>query len=301
MVCVIGAQGTLGSAVVKQFEAAGWRVHPAGRRPDKREGFIQVDLDRAETVEPLLERVDLIVSTVCHTSLNEERLVLERGGVLVNCTHFHRKEMASLAASVQEAKGTVLLNAGLVPGISNLAAAKLLKKHPQADCLEVALTVLNKGTAGREGGEIVYEGLTSPGKHPVMKLSLPEPFGELPCIGATSQEEDFGFGGVAGSRDVKLYLAFGDRWLSVFLRAHNALGLLRIMPKVLFRVNRGPQAEPSREPTVIWLGARRGAERLGASIVQCEGDYRTTAAAGHLFSERLFADSRPGCFSPQDL
>jgi len=183
-VCVIGAQGTLGNALAKRFEVAGWRVHPAGRRPDQREGFIQVDLDRAETVEPVLEQVDLIVSTVCHTGLNAERLVLERGGILVNCTHFHRQEMAALASSVRKAKGTVLLNAGLVPGISNLAAAELLRKHPQADCLEVALTFLNKGTVGREGGGVVYGGLTSPGRRPVMKLPLPEPFGELTCIEA---------------------------------------------------------------------------------------------------------------------
>jgi len=68
-----------------------------------------------------------------------------------------------------------------------------------------------------------------------------------------------------------------------------------------FTIKRGPQEEPSREPTVVWLGARRGAERLGSSIVQCEGDYRTTAEVGRVFGERLYADRRPGCFSPQDL
>jgi hypothetical protein len=57
-VCVIGAQGTLGNAVVKQFASVGWTVYPAGRRAARREGFRWLDLDRPETVGPALRDVD---------------------------------------------------------------------------------------------------------------------------------------------------------------------------------------------------------------------------------------------------
>jgi hypothetical protein len=299
-VCVIGAQGTLGNAVVKEFATAGWTVYPAGRRPDQREGFRRLDLDQPETVGPALQGVDLVVSTVAHPSLTAERLVLERGGILVNCSHTPDRAAAAVTSNAREPKGTVLLNAGLVPGIANLAAAEVLEKHPQADCLEVAFTILKEGTAGKAGGEFAHEGLTSAPHHRVIKLPMPEPFGQLACIEIVA-EEDFGFRGVAGSRQIEVYLGFADRFLSFGLRAINALRLMRVLPRAAFAINRGTQNEASREPTAIWLGARRGAERLGASIVECEGDYRTTAESARVFGEKLIASSRPGCFSPEDL
>lgn len=299
-VCVIGAQGTLGNTVVKQFAAAGWTVHPAGRRPDRRENFRRLDLDRPETVNSALQDVDLVVSTVPHPKLTAERLVLERGGVLVNCSHTHARAVAALASEAKETKGTVLLNAGLVPGIANLVATELLAKTPQADCLEVAFTILNEGTAGRAGGEFAHEGLTSQSHHSVVKLPMTEPFGQLACM-EIAEQEDFGFGGVAGSRQIEIYLGFADRPLRVALRAINALHLMRVLPRAAFTVKREEQDKASKEPTVVWIGARLGAERLGASIIECEGDYRTTAALARTFGEKLVINSRPGCFTPEDL
>ena len=299
-VCVIGAQGTLGNTIVKQFEAAGWTVHPAGRRPDRRKGFRQLDLDRPETVGRALHDVDLVVSTVPDPKLAAERFVLERGGVLVNCSHTHARTAAALAPKAKESGGTVLLNAGLVPGIANLAAAELLAKHPQADRLEVAFTILNEGTAGRGGGEVAHAALASRPSHPVIELPLPEPFGRLPCMKVADQE-DFGFGGVAGSRQVDIYLGFADRPIRLALRAISALRLMQVVPRAAFTVKRGRQDEASKEPTVVWLGAGLGGERLGASIIQCEGDYRTTAASARAFGERLLVDNPRGCFNPEDL
>jgi NAD(P)-dependent dehydrogenase (short-subunit alcohol dehydrogenase family) len=86
-VCVIGAQGTLGNAVVKRFASAGWTVFPAGRRDDPREDFRKLDLDRPETVGAALRDVDLVVSAVADPKLTAERWVLEQGGLLVNCSH----------------------------------------------------------------------------------------------------------------------------------------------------------------------------------------------------------------------
>ena len=76
----------------------------------------------------------------------------------VNCSHAPSASRVSDDRRDNRAQGTVLLNAGLVPGLANLAAAELFAEHPEADCLEVAFTVLSEGTAGREGGEFAHRG-----------------------------------------------------------------------------------------------------------------------------------------------
>jgi hypothetical protein len=299
-VCVIGAQGTLGKAVVDEFASAGWTVYPAGRRADRRPRFRPLDLDRPETIASAVSGMDLVVSTVSHLPQSAERWVLEQGGTLVNCSHAQGALAAALTAQAQERKGTVLLNAGLVPGLANVVVADLLQRHPQADCIDIAFTVLRKGTAGRAGGEFAHKGLTSQAHHSVLTLPLIKPFGRLACI-EVAEREDNGFGGVAGSRQVKTYLGFADRPLRVALSALNRLHLMRLLPRAAFAVRRGDQHEASREPTAVWTGARLGAERLGASIIECRGDYRTTAASARVFGEKLAIGRRPGCFNPEDV
>jgi hypothetical protein len=301
VVCVVGAQGALGTTAVAQFGSAGWKVHPTGRRPEGREGYRQLDLDQSETVAPAFRGVDLVINTVPHPAWAAERAILKQGGVLVNCSHAPGRAAAAIAAEAGELKGTVLLNAGLVPGVTNLVAAELLEEYPRADCLEVAFTVLSAATAGRAGGEFVHRGLTSQRHHRVVELPMPRPFGRLSFI-EVAEGEDGGFGGVAGKREVTTYLGFGERPLRLALRAMNALRLISFLPRATFTLDRGGAAEASREPTAVWVGARRGTKRLGASLLECEGDYRTTAAAARVFGEALLdGRGRPGCFNPEDL
>jgi hypothetical protein len=299
--CVIGANGALGTVLSEQLASAGWTVHPAGRGRDRRERFRQLDLDRSGSVGAALRDVDLVLSTVPDPGWAAERAVLGQGGVLVNCSHAPGRAAATIAAGAKSPKGAVLLNAGLVPGVANLVAAELLQKHPQADCLEVAFTVLGSGTAGRAGGEFVHHGLTSQRHHCVVELPMPEPFGRLPFI-EVAEGEDGGFGGVAGPRAVRTYLGFGDRPVSLALRTMNTLRLISVLPRAGFARDRGSKADASREPTAIWVGARRGSKRLGVSVLECDGDYRTTAAAARVFGEALLSGRvRPGCFNPEDV
>jgi hypothetical protein len=300
-VCVIGAQGALGSAVIEQFAGTDWKVHRAGRRPERGDDFRQLDLDSPETVVPALRDVDLVINTVAHPGWAAERAVLEGGGVLVNCSHAPARAAAAMLAEAKGSNGTVLLNAGLVPGVANLMAAELLAANPRADRLEVAFTVLRAGTAGRAGGEFAHRGLTSQSHHRVVRLPMPEPFGELSFI-EVAEGEDGGFGGVAGWRTLETYLGFGDRPLDLALRAMNSLRLISVLPGAAFTLGLGSRADASREPTAIWVGARRGDERLGASVLECEGDYRSTAIAARLFGEVLLGRrGRRGCFNPEDL
>jgi hypothetical protein len=299
--CVIGSQGALGNIVADQLAEADWTVYRAGRRRDTRAGHRQLDLDRPETVAPALRDVDLVISTVPDPQLVAERIVLEQGGVMVNCSHAPSQAAGVLHREVKTPKGRVVLNGGLVPGVANLAAVELLSRHPEADCLEVAFTILSKGTSGKGGAEFAYEGLTSRSHQRVTTLPLPPPFGDLHCLG-TTRDDDFGFGGAAGPRKLETYLGFPDLPLNLGLRTANALRMMRLLPKLAFTAGRGiSDGPPTREPTTVWLGARRGRERVGRSILECEGDYRTTAEAARVFGEMQLADDRPGCFNPEDL
>jgi hypothetical protein len=285
-----------------QFDASSWRLHRAGRRRDQvDESFRHVDLDRADTVLPAVHDVDLVVSTVPHPSWSAERVVLEHGGFLVNCSHAPARVPVRITAAAKDPKGLVLLNAGLVPGVANLVAAELLERQPRADCLEVGFTVLSAATAGKAGGEFAHRGLTSRRRHRVVTLPMPEPFRGLKFI-QTAEDEDGGFGGVADGRAIETYLGFADRPLDLALRAINSLRLMSALPRAAFAVDRGGSGVASREPTAVWVGARRGGERLGASMIECDGDYRVTAAAARIFGEALRdLRHRPGCFNPEDL
>lgn len=297
--CVIGAQGALGRVVAGQLAEAGWTVYPAGRRPDQRSGYRRLDLDSPETIGPAVRDVDLVISTIPHRELAAERHVLEHGGVLINCSHAPSTTTEVLAREVKEPKGAVLINAGLAPGIANLEAVELLSHYPEADCLEVAFTILSAGTAGKAGGEFAYQGLSSRSHHRVVRLPLPHPFGDTACI-ETAGSDGY-FGSAAGTRTVETYLGFADLTLNLGLRTANALRLMRLLPKPAFAAERGRPDRASREPTAVWLGARKGGERLGSSIIECEGDYRTTAEAARLFGQKLLAADRAGCFNPEDV
>jgi hypothetical protein len=301
-VCVIGAQGTLGSTVVGQFESAGWRVHPAGRRADRRERFRSLDLDRPETVSAAVRDVDLVASAVPYPGLTAERVVLEQGGLLVNCSDLPAQSAATVAATAGEPKGTVLINAGLAPGVGNLVAADLLAEHPDADCVEVAVTVYLGETTGKAAGEFAHRALTARRRHRVTKLPMPMPFGELKFI-QVAEDEDVGMGAVAEHRRNEFYLGFADPPINQAIRAINRMRLMSALPKVAFLIGRGGAVEEaSRHPCAIWIGVRRGDKRLGASILECEGDYRTTAAIARVFGEALLdRPMRPGCFNPEDL
>jgi hypothetical protein len=251
-------------------------------------------------VAAALEDVELTVSTVPDTEFTAERLVLEHGGTLVNCTHAPAARAAELGGSVRPGKGSVLLNAGLVPGVANLLAAGLLARHPEADRLEIAFTILKDASGGRAGADFVHAGLTSRCHHRVLRVQMPEPFGQLSCV-EVAEGDDFGFGGVGGGREIGTYLGFGDRSIDLTLRGLNAARLMQLLPRAAFSATAEEGGGPSEEPTAVWVGARRKGELLGVSGLECRGDYRGTAAAAQIFGEALLAIERPGCFNPEDL
>jgi NAD(P)-dependent dehydrogenase (short-subunit alcohol dehydrogenase family) len=305
-VLVIGAHGVLGGALARAFEDAGWRVVRGVRRGDGARGFILADLDRPETVAAAISGVDLVVDPVPHPELTAERVVLREGGVLIDVAMRPAADSRRLRAEATGARGTVVLNAGRTPGVSNLVAADLLAAHPDADEVEIVFSFAAGGVTGRAGGQSIHRHLTSARRHGTAVIPFPAPVGPTRCL-RFAESEDGWLGDLAGGATVATYARFSPRALHHAVLGVNALRLMQALPLAAF-VPRGRNrpTELTTEPVVEWVGVRREGALLAARTITGAGNYRLTAAATLVLAEALLDragrdGARRGCFEPQEL
>jgi hypothetical protein len=297
---IIGARGVLGALTSAAFERAGFRVRRAARRPER--GEVQLDLDRPETVAAAMREADLVVNTVPHHGLAAERLVLERGGVLINTSAMSAAAGRALRAVAGGARGTVLMNAGLAPGVTTIVAGDLLRRHPEAEELELVFTLSSTAPRGPASTEFILRGLTTVTHHRSRSVPLPQPFGERVCVGFG--EDDAGWlGGLAEGRVVRLYICITEPAVHARIVKLNDSGLMTELPRVLLRPRHLPaEAGPSHEPVAHWVAARRNGRRLGARTVQCRGEVLHAARSTVVLAQALLAQPRRGgCFDPEEL
>jgi NAD(P)-dependent dehydrogenase (short-subunit alcohol dehydrogenase family) len=300
-VLVLGGQGVFGSVIAEAFAAAGWTALRAGRRPDPGADFRHVDLDEPETVEKALGEADLIVSTIPDERLVTERLVLDRGGLLINVSAMPARAARRLRREPGEPQGTVLMNAGIAPGLTNLIAADLLAQHPEADEVELVFTVSAKSTVGPAGASFAHRSLTGSSRHHTTVVCLPEPYGRRRCLGFA--ESDGGWlGAVADGRTVSPYLCIGERRVHSAMLAFNSAGIIGRLPRSAFAG--GSSGEAGSEPIAHWVAVRRRGALLAARTLRCRGDYLAAAAGTVLFARSLAArsESRPaGAVLPEEI
>jgi len=297
---VIGGRGVLGTRTREALAAAGWTVRSGIRRPGRSgPGEVEVDLDRGESVAAALQtgEFELVVNAVPHLGLLAEHHVLEHGGTLINISGLPAAAGRSLRAVAAGARGTVLMDAGLAPGVTSLVAADLLCRHPDAQELEIVLTLSTDIPRGPAGAEFVHRGLTAVARHRTVRVPLPEPFGERVCLGFG--EGDAGWlGGLAEGRLVRLYVCVADPAAHERLLARNTAGLMRAVPRSTFRRRDG---RAGQEPVAHWIAALRGGRRLGTRTVQCHGDFLSAARSTLVFAGALARWDRAGCFSPEEI
>lgn len=305
-VLVIGARGVLGSALVRAFEDAGWRVVQGVRRSDGARGSTVVDLDRPETVAAAIAAVDLVVDPVPHPELTAERVVLREGGALIDVSMRPAAAAGRLRAETTSARGAVVLNAGRTPGVSNLVVADLLAAHPDADTVEIVFSFTAGGASGRAGGESLHRHLTSARRHATAVIPFPAPVGPTRCL-RFAESDDGWLGDLAARRVVATYARFSPRALHRAVLSVNALGLMQALPVAAFvpRRRNGP-TELTTEPLTEWVAVRRQGAHLAARTITGAGNYRVTAAATLVLAEALLDRARrdgprPGCFEPQEL
>jgi NAD(P)-dependent dehydrogenase (short-subunit alcohol dehydrogenase family) len=302
-VLVIGSQGVLGSLLARAFADAGWDVTRGGRRPEAAPDFRHVDLDEPETVATAARGTDLVVNPVPDPRLVAERIVLDRGGLLLNVSALPAAEGRSLGQRATSARGTVVMNAGIAPGITNLVAADLLAAHPEADEIELAFTVATRSTSGPAGGDFAHRNLTTLPRHRTALIPLPEPFGRRRCLGFA--EPDAGWlGAVAAGRAVNSYVCLAERGAHRAMLALNAAGLMSRLPRAALGSAPSPNGEASREPVAHWTAVLERGRRIGARTLECRGDYRGAAESAVVFAQALLDEGAAafrGVFGPEDL
>jgi hypothetical protein len=296
---VLGGRGVLGTMIAETAQAAGWTTIRGSRRPDP--GFRHVDLADPQTLEKVIDEADVVVSTVPDEQLAAERLVLNWGGLLINVSAMAADATVRLRGEPGPPRGTVLMNAGVAPGLTNLIAADLLARHPEADEVELVFTVSAKASTGPAGGDIGHGWLTAANRHGTTVVRLPEPFGRRRCLGIAEQHNGW-LGTVAAGKKVSTYICMSERPLQLALLAANAAGLIGRLPRSAFSANSAPEA--STEPIRHWVAVRQRGALLAASTLRCGGDYRSAAAATVLMAGQLTGHDAPlpaGVLVPEEV
>ena len=298
-VLVVGARGVMGALTVGAFREAGWAVRSGARRPGP--GQIELDLDQADSVSAALDAHELVVNTVPHPDLAAERYVLEHGGALINVSALPAAASRSLRAVAGGAQGTVLMNAGLAPGVTTIVAADLLRMHAEAHELEIVFT-LSSTRRGPASVDFIHRGLTTVSRHRTTLVRFPKPLGERRCIGFG--EGDAGWlGGIAEGRIVRQYICIAEPTVHERLLGLNSAGAMQELPKALIGSHEPlVGATAGDEPVAHWIAAIRGGRRLGVRTVECRGDFVRAARSTVVFAEALLTDERqPGCFDPEEI
>jgi hypothetical protein len=281
---VLGGHGVFGTMIADAAEAAGWTALRGARRPDAGPGFRHIDLAEPETLEKVIDEADVIVSTVPDERLVAERMVLDRGGLLINVSAMAASAARRLRDEPGQPHGTVLMNAGIAPGLTNLLAAGLLARYPEADGVDLVFTISVKGSTGPAGPH--PEWLTATKRHRTIVVRLPEPFGQRRCLGIAEQHNGW-LGSVANGKTVSTYLCIAERRMQRALLAVNAAGLIGRLPGSAFTA--APRPEATAEPVRHWVAVRQRGTLLAESTLRCNGDYRSAAVSTVIVAGRLSA------------
>jgi hypothetical protein len=299
-VLIIGAQGVLGALTLGAFRDAGWAVRSGARRPEP--GQVSIDLSQRESIAAALREDELAVNVVPHPELLAERHVLEHGGALINLSALPAAAGRSLRAVAGAARGTVLMNAGLAPGVTTIVAADLLRLHPDATELELVYTLSLTTPRGPASAEFIHRGLTTLARHRTAVVPLPAPFGERLCIGFG--EGDAGWlGGIAEGRVVRQYVCVAEPAVHQQLLELNVAGAMNELPRSLIGVPQLAVAAPVHdEPVAHWVAAIRGGRRLTARTIECRGDFPHAARSAVVLADVLLRQhGRSGCFDPEEI
>jgi hypothetical protein len=297
---VIGAQGVLGTLVAAELEARAWTAWRGSRRPGSGAGWVEVDLARPDTVRHAVQGVDAVVNTVPDATLVAERAVLQSGGTLVNVSALPASSGRELRRAAAERRGTVVMNAGIAPGLTNLVAADLLRRHPDADEVELVFTVSTRSSNGPAGGAFAHRNLTGRARHATRVVPLPAPYGRRRVLGFA--EADDGWLAPETARPVHTFVCIAEPAVHRMLLALNAVGVMRTLPRAAFRP--APLSEdrtPSSEPVTHWIAVRSRGERVAARTVETGGDYAGAAVVTVAMLEALTGPCRPGpgVFAPE--
>jgi hypothetical protein len=194
----------------------------------------------------------------------------------------------------------VVMHAGIAPGLTNLVAADLTARHPDADEVELVFTVSTKSTNGPAGGAFAHRNLTDVAHHRTRVVPLPAPYGRRRVLGFA--EADDGWLQPDPHRRVHTFVCIAEPAVQRALLSLNAIGAIRMVPRAAFRP--APLRDggvPSTERVAHWVAVLDHGERLAARTIEGRGDYAAAASVTVAMAGVLRAPNRtrPGVFTPE--
>ena len=298
---VIGAQGVLGALTVRAFEAAGWTVRSAARRP--RPGQIELDLDRPDSIAAAVDEQSSWSIPCRIADLPAERLCPRARRRADQRLRPPRRRGRSLRAVAGGARGTVVMNAGLAPGVTTIVAADLLSRHPTASELEIVFTLSLAVPRGPASADFVHRGLTARAASPNRADSTPEPVRRAPLPGLWRERR----------RLARRHRRGPDR---SSVRLHRRAGGARtparaqrrrrdVQPaEIAYRDAKARRKRRRRRRTGRALGRGRFATDDGWAPERCNawGGSLSAARSTVVFANVLRAEPPPlGCFDPEEI
>jgi hypothetical protein len=274
---VFGATGVLGGAVSSALSQAGFDVVRAVRTVIG-DNEVHADLDEDASVAAAIEGSGVVVNAVPHSACAPERLVLRDGGLLLNISGVSSAVRARLENEPGARRGCVVMHGGLVPGVSSLVARTLVERRPQTDRIEVAMMFSTHGSSGRTGGVFAFDALTARAHLPTQRVDFGTDLGTRRAFTVLPEERAW-LGAISKGRTCRVHVAFAESSLQRLLGSVNSLHAMRLLPRAAFARGNQPNGELSREHIAEWVGAFSGESALDSCLIDCCGDYRTTAAA----------------------
>lgn len=285
-ILVIGS-GVLGTFVARRIRTWADVVVASRSQPRDAGAHVQIELTDPVSVAGVLGGFDLVVNCVRSPELLPERWILESGGTLLNLANLSAEESASLRADGRSPRGTVVLNAGLTPGVNSLLAADLLARYPQADEVRLVMSFSYSESGGPQAvGGLAYRLLARGVRHRTGVFHLAEPYGSRRCL-EVGDAADGLLGRTADGRTGKVYFFFVESWFQRSLLALNSMGLLRLVPRWMFVAGLKVPDELTREKKADLVEVTLDGQVLAGYRCTGIGDYRLTVAAADVFAEAL--------------
>jgi hypothetical protein len=295
-VVVFGAQGVLGGFCSTALRDAGFDVIRSGRRPESAADFRLADLADPMSLVAACGDADLLVTTVREPTHALERHALDNGLPLLSVAAYRSRERAELKELAEGARGPLILDAGLGPGLSSILHKELLAAHPDAEELEAASTFSAFEPSGRGTAVDGHPVFQTANRYRSALVDFPEPFGRLRCIRLGGPEADtMLFGDLASHLPVRFYVYVIEPLARAEFLALNAFGLLPRAPLWLFTVGSGwKKSRDKRKPQCHVAAVLRGGERIGTAAISGSGNYAMSATAMAAFAKALLDQRERG-------
>lgn len=293
---MFGAQGVLGGLCSAALRDAGLDVVRSGRHAESAADFRLADLADPASLPAACEDADLLVSTVREPTHALERHALDNGLPLLSVAAYRSRERAELKALAEGAKGLLILDAGLGPGLSSILHKELLAAHPDAEEIEAASTFSAFEPSGRGTAVDGHPAFQTASRYRSALVEFPQPFGRLRCIRLSGPEADtMLFGDLASRLPVRAYVYVTESLARAEFLTLNALGLLSRAPLWLFTVGSGwKNSRDRRNPQCHVAAVLRGGERVGAVAISGSGNYAMSATALAAYGKALLDQRERG-------